>query len=158
MSDFTAQDYRQLSEALETHDKHGRNMEDYEMFVGAARRFRDRYQICDNPECRDGWIPDEPGGHDIPDMSMSGCPKCHIRGEIGGRGLIPNQERLEQNGRQFDPTNAGVYWWCAQNMVWDDGVMPRDCTPEDPHPDIGSGVCGWALVLPEVRAFDKEPT
>ena len=85
MSDFTAQDYRQLSEALETHDKHGRNMEDYEMFVGAARRFRDRYQICQT--CDGGGylpIPDEPE-FDVD----TDCPDC-----VGG--LVPNQKRLEQ--------------------------------------------------------------
>jgi len=58
--------------------------------------------------------------------------------------------RLELNGQSFDLSGARVYWWCGQNMVWDDGQMPRDCSPEEPH-SPESGWCGWALVIPGVE-------
>lgn len=37
-----------------------------------------------------GWIPDEPDGWDIPDMSMSGCPDCQPG--IGGTGVASRRE------------------------------------------------------------------
>lgn len=43
-----------------------------------------------------GWMPDEPDGRDVPDMSFSGCPTCHVSGETGGRGLVVALEAVER--------------------------------------------------------------
>jgi hypothetical protein len=52
--------------------------------------------VIECEECRGtGWIPDDPDGWDVPDMSMSGCPVCTSPGGLGGSGYQVAPELVE---------------------------------------------------------------
>ena len=139
MSDFTAQDYRQLSEALEALDTKsnewwGTRMDGFTLpIVAAARRFLDRYQICQT--CDGGGylpIPDEPE-FDVD----TDCPDC-----VGG--LVPNQERLEAAAKTIYDYGLPTATYKRGRRVEFDLSMTPDLFRQ-----------GAAAA---VRAFDKEPT
>lgn len=182
MSDkFTAQDYRQLSEALDAFDREfefeGRPMTFEYPLAAAARRLLDRYQICQT--CEDSEQPGKQGcdhDHHIPGDTTNGCrmfldcPDC-----VGG--LVPNQERLDEQKKTV--VLQDVLDDLVQLSIVDADIAAMEVIDQPRHAGMRVGLAAalryldhnglirvvdksewpeWCESPAAVRAFDKEPT